>query len=164
MNEEGPAAAGPGFMLDTQIFDRVADGDIPVEVLRGRRLFVTHVQIGELQAIPDDARRTAILAVFHDLGADTVPTSSAIWGDSYWGQAEWSDGSAYESILTRLQELDAKAGKRPKGFNQSRDARIAETALKRGFTLVTDDKNLAAVMRESGGRAISSKELGAEPD
>jgi predicted nucleic acid-binding protein len=40
-------------------------------------------------------------------------------------------------------------------MNQSRDVRIAETAIQHHLTLVTDDGNLAKVMVEFGGRALT---------
>jgi hypothetical protein len=151
------------YMLDTNAFDRTADGNIPADAFRGRRLFVTHLQLDEIRAIPAEKRRASLLGRFNEIGAEMVPTSTGIFGDSYFGQAEWSsEDGVYEAMLARLQELDKAAGKRPRGFNQSRDVRIAETALRHGYTLVTDDSSLGIVMRERGGRAIRPEDLAAE--
>ena len=112
-----------GYMLDTNAFDRVADGNIPADALRGRRLFVTHLQLDEIRAIPNEKakKRASLLTLFNEIGAEIVPTSTGIFGDSYFGQAEWSaEDGVYEAMLVRLQELDKGAGKRPRGFNQSR--------------------------------------------
>lgn len=151
-------------MLDTNAFDRVADGNIPADALRGRRLFVTHVQLDEIRAITNEKRRASLLALFSEIGAEMVPTSTGIFDDSYFGQTEWSaEDGVYEAMLARLQDLDKAARKRARGFNQSRDARIAETALRHGYTLVTGDSGLATVMRECGGRAILPEDLAVEP-
>jgi hypothetical protein len=150
-------------MFDTNAFDRVADGGIPADALRGRKLFATHVQLDEIRAIVEKSKRGRLLAIFDELGVETVPTSTAVWDDSRWAMAQWSaEDGVYEAMLARLEELDP-ARKRRREFNQSRDVRIAETALKRGCTLVTGDGNLATVMRERDGRAIRPEELNAEP-
>lgn len=151
------------YMLDTNAFDRVADGGIPADALAGRKLFVTHVQRDELCAITHEAKRARLLALFDEIGAELVPTSSTIIGDSRIGLTLiGADDGVYLEILARLKELD-KPTKKRRGYNQSRDVRIAETALRRGYTLVTGDGNLATVMRKSGGRAIRPDELDAEP-
>jgi hypothetical protein len=151
-------------MLDTNAFDRVADGNIRADALRGRRLVVTHVQLDEIRAITNEKRRASLLALFSEIGAEMVPTSTGIFGDSHFGQPEWSaEDGVYEAMLARLQELDKAAGKRPRGFNQSRDVRIAETALRRDCTRVTGDSSLATVVRERGGRPIRPEDLAAEP-
>jgi hypothetical protein len=36
------------LMLDTNVFNRVVDGDVPLSAFNGRRLFATSVQITEL--------------------------------------------------------------------------------------------------------------------
>ena len=46
-------ASVKGYMLDTNAFDSMADGDMPADALRGRRLLVTHVQLDELRAVHD---------------------------------------------------------------------------------------------------------------
>ena len=110
-----------------------------------------------------EGRRNRLLALFNEFGDETVPTSTGVFGDSYFGAAEWSaEDGVYETMLARLAELDKTARKRPRGFNQSRDVRIAETALRLDCTLVTGDRNLATVMQEHGGRAIRPGELDAE--
>jgi hypothetical protein len=38
-----------GYMLDTDVFNHVADEKIPIEQFRGARIFATHAQIDELR-------------------------------------------------------------------------------------------------------------------
>ena len=153
----GPIATNArGYMLDTVIFNRVQDGALPFAVLSEMRVYSTHIQRDELESVRNESRRTALLATFAAVDAVQTSTRTAIWGDTPWGESSWSaDDGEYEWLLARLRELDGK----DRGLNQSRDARIAETALKEGLILVTDDKNLARTFQERGGCAIRSKEL-----
>ena len=145
-----------GYMLDTNLFNGIIDGKISPNVFQGQKFMVTHVQRDELNATSDPTRRAKLLSVFELVEADSIPTSTAIWDDSRWDEANWSDqDNLYENTLAELQKLDKATGKRPKGMNQSRDVRIAETAIKNGLTLVTDDKNLRNVTAKSGGNAVS---------
>jgi len=55
-----------------------------------------------------------------------------------------------------LDSLNARNGSKS---NNAQDILTAVTAHKRGFTLVTCDSDLAAVMREHGGRSVSFDEF-----
>lgn len=74
-----------------------------------------------------------------------------------WDQAEWNDGSGIvDQMRARLQQLDSKH-KRPKHpLNQERDILIAETAIKLGAVLVSDDRHLRIVVEEFGGAVITA--------
>ena len=85
-----------------------------------------------------------------------LSTATSVWDDTPWDEGSWSDDVTYERMLARLKQLD---NSNKKFENQSRDVRIAETALKHGLTLVSDDTNLRTVMTEFGGKAISTMEL-----
>ena len=56
-------------------------------------------------------------------------------------------------MLSRLNQLNG--GKK----NNAQDILIAVTALKREFTLITDDEDLAAVLKEFGGSVESFEEF-----
>lgn len=156
-----------GHMLDTNVFNCLANGELPLDFFSGQRLFATHVQLDELTATSDALRREKLLAIFEKVDAAIAATSTFIIGDSRIGYARLAgDDNAYDKMLTRLEELDRRSGKRAKGFNQSRDVRIAETAIRRGLALITNDENLRVVAQEFGGRALSLDELhaaGGEP-
>ena len=99
-------------MLDTNVFNHVADGDIPIEAFEGLRMFATHVQLDELNAAKDPKRAVALLNVFERIEPNVVVTSSAFWDVSKWGQASWSaEDGVFQAILKRLRELDAESGK-----------------------------------------------------
>jgi hypothetical protein len=60
---------------------------------------------------------------------------SAVRGISKWGVSKWSSGTGiYDLMLAVIRALDK--GKEPPE-NQHRDILIAETAIKRGLTLIT---------------------------
>lgn len=141
-------------MFDTSVFNRLKDGAIPVEVLtKLKTVYVTHIQRDELIATDDPARRSALLAVFRDLGPEELATESTVWDVSSWDKAKWSaNDGIYESLLARIKALDG----RDRGDNQIRDALIAETAIKVGLTLVTDDIKLTQAVREHRGRVVAS--------
>ncbi|MCJ2034729.1 hypothetical protein [Methylobacterium sp. J-068] len=60
-------------------------------------------------------------------------------------------------MLSRLKEIDGKP--RRQNLNQIRDIVIAETAIKLGATLVSDDAKLRSVVEEFGGKAVPSSDL-----
>ena len=73
-----------------------------------------------------------------------VPTASAVWGGSKWGEASWSSGEAYAKVLAALDAEDNRK-------NNPHDALIAETALHHSYVLVTADVPLEAAFRALGG-------------
>lgn len=152
----GPVQRDDDYMLDTTEFNAVGKGDLPISVFVGRRLYATHVQIDELDKTPCERIRAKLRAAFEQIAAENLPTESLVWGISKWGRAKWStmDG-LFEKMRGRLEDLDKK--KRP--LNQARDILIAETAIRQGLTLVSNDENLRSVTIEFGGRAIGREDL-----
>ena len=146
-------------MLDTNVFNHVADGNIPIDAFEDLRLFATHVQLDELGAAKDPERAAALLKVFERIEPKVVVTSSAVWDVSGWDQASWSgEDGAFRAILKRLRELDAENGKTHRDpHNPVRDALIAETAIKNKLTLVSGDQNLRRVVEEFEGHALDLK-------
>ena len=142
----------------------MVDGKISAAAFAGRRVFVIGIQAAELQATRTPERRAALLAAFEKINPATVPASSFLLGieGAGLGQAEWNDGSGiFEKMLNRLQALD-RNNATGSLHNQLRDISIAETAFKKGATVVSDDINLRKVMSEFGGRAIDCSEFGLE--
>ena len=102
-------------MFDTNAFDRILDGLIPIESMMGRvAVYATHVQRDEIANIPETKAewRTALISLFTRLVEETpteslavvssrvgdarvgrdrmISTESAAWGVSKWGQAKWT--------------------------------------------------------------------------
>lgn len=156
-------------MLDTNIFNHVLDGKFEVDNLKEYRLVATHIQRDEIQNTKDQTRREKLLTIFEELIGNQVPTSSAVadisvadgagassggvvptesavWGISRWGEAKWSRD---DDIFTAMrQDLDA-LNKRKN--NNAQDILIAETALRQGWLLMTTDANLAEIVTKYGG-------------
>lgn len=156
-------------MLDTNVFNHVLDGKIGLASLEGRRLIATHIQRDEINNTKNEARRKALYSVFEFLTENMVPTTSAVagisvagsccassdgvvptesavWDISRWGQAKWG---ANDDIFEGMrQELDA-LNKEKK--NNAQDILIAETSIRNGWVLITSDTDLFAVVTKYGG-------------
>ena len=165
-------------MFDTNVFNRILDGVVPVTSLSGRvRVHATHIQFDEIARTKNDKRRKALEAVFGNVTGTGVPTASlvlgvsrigearlggehivstnsAVWDVSAWDQAKWS---VNENLYTPIKaDLDAlNKGKN----NNVEDALIAETAIKDGYVLVTDDEDLATITRKYRGECLGVQEL-----
>lgn len=152
--DEG-ADSSKKYMLDTNVFNHVLDEQITLDKFMGKVLFATHVQHDELERTLDPDRRKALLSIFHQIEAEVIPTETAIWGDSKWGRAKWSNGDGlYEKLLARIKELDGNSRRNKSSINQSRDARIAETAIRQRLILVTNDNNLKTAATENHCQVI----------
>ena len=142
-------------MLDTNVFNHVQDGQIELEQFAGHELFTTHVQHDELMRTRCPDKKAKLLSVFQKIELKIIPTNTFVADDSRIDQAKCSiSGGLYETLLNRIQELDKKTGKKKLEINQSRDARIAETAIKEGLTLVTNDQNLTQAAQENGCHVV----------
>jgi predicted nucleic acid-binding protein len=144
------------YMLDTNVFNRLADEQVSLDAFRGLRLVATHVQVDELKATKCPARAAELLRNFETLVQEMRNTASAFWDVSQWDQSNWSgEDDVVEKMLARLKQLDAETSKKhrdPK--NPIRDILIADTAIKLKATLISDDENLRRLVHEFGGRAI----------
>ena len=141
-------------MLDTNIFNRVLDHEVPLEQLAECvKVYVTHVQEDELDNTKCSERRTALKQVLAGLDPDKRPTESFVWDVSRWDLGKWSgEDNLYDPIKA---ELDKRKPKK----NNIQDALIAETAIKNGYTLVTEDRNLREVAAGFGASCMTFEEL-----
>lgn len=166
------------FMFDTNVFNHLLDGMAELDEFVGRaKFYATHVQIDELKKESNEARRAALLRVFEEVtnirvptesfvlsssqlidaklsGARPVPTNSAVWGVSKWGECKWTTSdNLYEPIKSELDRLNKD---KP---NNVEDALIGETSIKNGFTLVTHDRDLFWITTKFGGAASNIHEV-----
>lgn len=161
-------------MLDTNVFNHVLDGKVDASSLKGKELFVTHIQLDELKNTKDESRRESLLTVFKEFeqerqatssavsgifvsgGASSgasgqLPTETAVWGLSRWGEAKWGNtDNVFEEMRRDLDALN----KRKK--NNTHDVLIAETALRNGLVLVTSDADLFEIMCKYGGACANA--------
>lgn len=159
-------------MLDTVAFNRIVENDIDVELLMvaANEYYVTHIQRDEILRC-EEPKRSKLLKIFTVLtmlqiptesavldvsrmdeakvgGDRMVPTESAVWGVSCWGQCNWtSDDNLFQPIVMALDKIKKKK-------SNLQDALIAETSIKNGFTLVTDDRGLHEVLPKYNAKVI----------
>ncbi len=165
------------FMFDTCTFNHILEQNIELEKIKPKgQFFVTHVQRDELKNCKNEKKREQLLQLFLELqdevpptesfvlgvsglgeaklSGNSVPTASAVWDVSRWDEAQWTDPetSLYERIKNDLDQIKKKA-------NNIHDALIGETALKKQFTLVTDDNALCEVIKKYGCQVITLEEF-----
>lgn len=143
------------YILDTNIFNRIVDEEFSAKEIGERAtLCATHVELNELQNTRNEERREHLLNTFEAVDAKPSPTTSAVWGVSEWGGAEFtSEDSKYPNIV---EELNKKNGGKE---NNVRDALIGDTAMSLDLTLVTEDRHLFEVVAEAGGSVVRLKEF-----
>jgi len=138
-------------MFDTNIFNAILEGNINfTQFPKQIRLFVTHIQRDEIEAIsnPDKLeRKQKLLQIFNNIEQEKIPTESAIYGVSKYGEAKY----AREDTL--IKELTGGKKKHVK------DALIGETAIRRNIILVTDDQQLRDRVNTIEGKAISFEQF-----
>ncbi|QPJ62036.1 MAG: hypothetical protein G3M70_09195 [Candidatus Nitronauta litoralis] len=139
------------LMLDTCAINHVLDFEVDPKIFSRKRfyLWVTHIQEKEIKKTQNEDRRKALLSTFKRLELNDISIESGIWGATNWGRSKFSSdrGELYKKIK---EDLDNKKKKR----NNNMDALIGETALKKKFILVTDDKDFLEVYLENNVEAI----------
>lgn len=124
-------------MFDTNIFDKIVDGELDIELLRdnGIKVMVTHVQADEIKKIPDrkKERRERLLDCITI--AKEMPTESFCIGYSAIGKAKIAR-DVPEGELNIRKEI------RKGNLAHIEDALIAETAHYNNLTLITNDGDL----------------------
>ncbi len=168
-------------MFDTVVFNRILDGALDIGAFVGKaRFYATHIQLDEINATSTLQRRQALLEVFNRIierkvptesfaldvsrldearlgGGNIVPTESAVWNVSAWGQAKWGEA---DGLYTAFKaELDTLNKSKP---NNVQDTLIAETAIINRFDLVTDDVDLCTVTKKFGGQCTNTKQLASD--
>jgi predicted nucleic acid-binding protein len=140
---------GMKYMLDTNIFNAVLDGHLPIHMLPSGGTFVaTHVQEDELAATSDVSRKSQLLSQFEALLPKREATFSFCLDISRLDRARLSDGEMFRRLKSALDT--ANDGKR----NNIQDALIGETSIANGFTLVTCDKDLSEAVGQQGGLVV----------
>ena len=130
-------------MVDTNIINRILDHNLDLKRFKssGKAFFVTHVQKDEIINTPDEIRRDELLSIFQEV-AESVPTESALWGMSNWGESKWAADDLVGKILKELNKKDKRK-------SNPQDALIADTAIKNNYILVTEDGPLYYVVTEN---------------
>ncbi|HEX2668536.1 MAG TPA: hypothetical protein VHP13_09205, partial [Gammaproteobacteria bacterium] len=87
------------FVLDTNLFNRLADGRLTLNDLPQNSQFVaTHIQVDEINATRNEARKEVLLNAFKEIAPDIIPTESGVWDVSRWDEFKWGDGITFRQI------------------------------------------------------------------
>ncbi len=144
-------------MFDTNIFNEILDGKISLQEIQGTtaKFWITHLQYDELNSTKNEDRRNGLLKTFQQIDQTVVPTESAVFDISVWDQAKWtSQDNLYEPILN---ELNTRQPGRTR--SHTRDALIAETAIKNKCLFVSNDKTLYSIVEQFKGEVCTLEEL-----
>ena len=122
------------MIFDSHIFDSILDGNPSVGKIvdsksKGFEYYITHIQVGELSNCPEADKRTKLSLIKTKIAPILIPTDSFIVGTSRLGNARLGDGEIFNDIIKTSENKE-------KFIN---DALIGETAIKGGFTLITND-------------------------
>jgi len=168
------------YMFDTNIFNRILDEGINMSYLPKAQYYITHLQYDEVEKTGDETRRRDLLGILQTVSnkkyptksgvfdvsrfdeaffsereeSAIKPTTSAVYGISKYGLAKYGSGSLYETILDKLNEVKPKEKE-----NNIKDALIAETSIKNGFFLVTNDDALHKIVRNLGCKVLNWEEF-----
>lgn len=146
---EPPTLSNMKYVVDTNIFNRLADAiDVRSYLPTDAELIATHIQIDEINRTSDSERRARLFLAFAHARPAIVPTETALYGVSRYGEAKRGEGVAFASVLKELNSLNSSK------HNNTEDALIAEVALAHGYGLVTADRDLATVVGRHGGHVV----------
>lgn len=140
----------PRYVLDTNAFTCLMEGVIELEDLPAGEFIVTPLQIAELEATPDPAKRKRLFDAVDAVSPTQVEGESFCFdvAGAGFGQAKWTSGDSYSRLYSSLEKA------RPDKNNRV-DALIAEVALKNGWSLVTNDRRLAESAERCGVAVIN---------
>lgn len=137
-------------IFDSNIYDLVADGTLNIDLLSEKKddfeLYITHIQIDEINKCSDEDKRARLFLVKSKLSPIVIPTESSILGTSRFGEARFGDGKIIEEI-------------RKGNLKHTEDALIGEVAIKNDYILVTEDGKLKNKVNSLNGTAMSLKEF-----
>ncbi len=141
------------IMFDTNSFDKILSGDIPIELIKksislGYRYFITHIQTDEVSNIPDNKKdkRAKLVLFLSAVAPSLIPTESFVLGYTRWGYGKLGTAGYYEKLLNENK-------------TNIRDAIIGDTAIKNGFIIVTEDNKFINKIEVLGGTAITSEDF-----
>ena len=141
-------------IFDSHIFDCILDGNLSIHKIKdsqtkGFEYYTTPIQVEELSNCPDADKRTKLSLIKTSIAPILIPTDSFVFGTSRLGHARLGNAEVFNQI-TETSENKEKF---------TNDALIGETAIKGGFTLVTNDVKIRNKVNAEGGKAISLEEF-----
>lgn len=139
-----------GYMLDTNIFNRLVEGRLAISDLPADdEFFATSIQIQELNATRNIERRAILIDKFSEVSPKIDSIKTSLWGYATFGESAWgAEGEHFEQIKAELDLLNKNK------VNNPADALIGEVSLSNQHTLMTTDKDLATVIEKMGGKVL----------
>ncbi len=136
------------LIFDTNTFDDLINGTLNIETIikNDFQVFLTHIQIDELNECPDNERRARLFNSMIEIKPTKIPTESFIIGVSRIGSAKLSDGNLFNEL-------------RNGNIKNTNDALIGETAIKNNLILVTNDIKFSRKVIKLGGKVMTTQEL-----
>lgn len=123
-----------GYMLDTNIFNRMVELDLDFDaVIDFETLVVTEVQKEELVNTRDRAKRSQLLSAYIVASPTVIRDNAQIWSIDLEKEVDLE-----KSILDSLDSLKHKS-------NNHKDARIAACCKRNNLCLVTEDRDLRKI-------------------
>lgn len=140
-----------GIMFDSNAIDKIADGTLPIELIRestthGYVYYITHLQSDEISRCKDVSKRQILILFLIESKLEIVPTTVTVWGVSRFGKSKMGKGELYSQLLNESN-------------NNVNDAIIAETSILEGYQLITEDKQLKKKVCSYGGRVCNVGEF-----
>lgn len=137
-----------GYMLDTNIFNRLVEGRLEISDLPSDdEFFATSIQIQELNATSNEHQRATLIGKFSEISPKIDAIKTSLWGYASFGESAWgAEGDHYEKIKAELDFLNKN---KP---SNAADALIGEVSISNHHTLVTTDQYLADVVQRYGGK------------
>ncbi len=141
------------YIFDTNIFNRLLDGNVDLQRLDGKVCYATHIQFDEIHATKNVQRRSDLEKLFTEIINEQLLTQSFVLDVSRLDEAQLGNGEIYNQILNLLNQRNKE---KP---NNIQDALIGETALVNGLILVTEDQDLRNVIAELGGLVLNLQKI-----
>lgn len=140
------------FMFDSNIFNKIADNmTFDIDMINhsqnyGYEYYITSIQVEELCAIRSKEKRIILMLSLVEIRAKLIPIKTYVHGFSRLGLAKLGDGYYFNLLLNESK-------------SNSKDALIAESAIIKNCTLVTEDKWLIKKMISLGKEIITYDEF-----
>jgi predicted nucleic acid-binding protein len=132
------------LIFDSNAFDDLLIGTINIAQLvqGGHEIYVTHIQIDEINKCSNEEKRARLFNYITELRPIKIPTESFVVGKSRIGHAKIGDGDLMDEI-------------RNGNIKHTSDALIGEVAIKNQLTLITNDVRLINKVVKLGGCALT---------
>lgn len=136
------------YILDTDIIDKLVDGDILLDDLpTDRPLVAVHAQMRRLASAGNEAHRMRLLSKFERFTGHIGTTGTVMKDGAPWEQLQLCNGARFRKLKEGLQE-------RGDGQSNARDVLLADMAISNKLILITTNSYLAEVVCSLGGEAV----------